>query len=147
VSKENNEIAPGSGPAAKRAGRPYKRLSLTMPSVDAAETGAALTTAPPAPSDPAPSAPSLEPAAGSNLVPAASLGPVRVMAYLSEAEAELLDQLWLSLRRHPQRPSKSDLLRAAFRSFHEQAADNPQFLSDILSERHDSTLVRQRRRR
>jgi hypothetical protein len=39
--------------------------------------------------------------------------PTRVLAYLTPEEAELLDEVWLELRRQPSRPSKSDILRAA----------------------------------
>ena len=65
---------------------------------------------------------------------------VRVMAYLSEEEADLLDSLWISLRRHEMRPSKSDILRAALTT----AALDTEKLTDAMSQQRSSTLSRQR---
>ena len=65
---------------------------------------------------------------------------VRVMAYLSEEEADLLDSLWLKLRRHEARPSKSDILRAALTA----AARDLDVLTDSISQQRISTLSRQR---
>jgi hypothetical protein len=65
---------------------------------------------------------------------------VRVMAYLSESEAHALDETWLRLRKHPARPSKSDILRAALTL----ALSEPDALADVLSQQHTSTLSRQR---
>lgn len=65
---------------------------------------------------------------------------VRVMAYLSEEEAELLDALWLSFRRHEKRPSKSDILRAALTT----AAQDKEELTDAMSKQRSGTLSRQR---
>jgi hypothetical protein len=77
--------------------------------------------------------PSPQPEAGQQKV-------VRVMAYLTEEEGDLLDRTWLQLRRMPTRPSKSDVLRAALTL----AASRPEELGAALSQQRVSTLSRQR---
>ena len=65
---------------------------------------------------------------------------VRVMAYLTQEEGEVLDELWYRCRRLPARPSKSDILRAAFTL----AATDFDRLSAELSLQRISTQSRQR---
>lgn len=65
---------------------------------------------------------------------------VRVMAYLSTPEAALLDDLWMQFRRSPQKPSKSDILRAALTL----ASTRPEELTVTLSQQQTNTLSRQR---
>lgn len=110
------------------ADKPHKRLSLTQPSAPATVTppdqGTSVAIAAPLPA-------ATEP----EIVRA-----VRVMAYLTPDEADLLDALWLSLRRNPARPSKSDILRAALRL----AGASPDELTATLAQQQDGTLIRQR---
>jgi len=77
----------------------------------------------------------------SNEATAASV--VRVMAYLAPDEAVALDDLWMKVRRLPTRPSKSDILRAAFLL----AVEKEEELTNILSQQHNNTLSRQRARK
>lgn len=65
---------------------------------------------------------------------------VRVMSYLTEEEAHLLDELWLQFRRLPQRPSKSDIMRAAL----SLAGRDQEALIDVITSQQISTLTRQR---
>ena len=65
---------------------------------------------------------------------------VRVMAYLSSEEAELLDDLWMQGRKLAQKPSKSDILRAAL----SLAAVSQEDLTAMLSKQRNNTLSRQR---
>lgn len=65
---------------------------------------------------------------------------VRVMAYLSEDEAETLDNLWMAARRSGTRSSKSDILRASLRF----SADHVNELNIILSQQHTNTVSRHR---
>jgi hypothetical protein len=65
---------------------------------------------------------------------------VRVMSYLTEEEAGLLDELWLQFRRLPQRPSKSDIMRAALAL----AGQDREALIDVITSQQVSTLTRQR---
>jgi hypothetical protein len=62
------------------------------------------------------------------------------MAYLSEPEAALLDDLWIQFRRSPQRPSKSDILRAALTL----ASTHTEELTVTISQQQTNTLSRQR---
>jgi hypothetical protein len=138
--------------AAKDA-RPHRRLSLTRPTLPAP---APVEEAPIAPPDNADSSPNDEAPLGkrdvtenreSNKVLAASsahadsIAPVvRVMAYLSAPEAALLDDLWMQYRRSPQKPSKSDILRAALTL----ASTHQDDLTATLSQQQTNTLSRQR---
>ncbi len=72
----------------------------------------------------------------------ASGAPTRVMAYLTEEEAQALEDVWLRLRRHPSRPSKSDLLRAGLTL----ALADVESVKNVLSQQGSSTLIRQRAR-
>lgn len=104
--------------------RPHKRLSITAPTAPAA-------------TDP-------EPTHDEARAPGQGRGgekaTVRVMAYLTEEEAEALDELWLKYRRRPEKPSKSDILRAAF----QMAQADPEGLTDTLAGMRDTTAARQR---
>jgi hypothetical protein len=62
------------------------------------------------------------------------------MAYLSQSEAALLDDLWMHYRRSPQKPSKSDILRAALTLASARAEE----LTATLSQQQTNTLSRQR---
>jgi hypothetical protein len=126
-----------SNPPTAKSARPHRRLSLTMPTAppEAAphqepaprpETAAI-------PESPAPQPPASE-------APASQSATVRVMAYLTEDEARVLDELWFSMRRDPARPSKSDILRASL----VLAAQDATRLSGALAQQQNSTLSRQR---
>jgi len=65
---------------------------------------------------------------------------VRVMAYLTEEEAQVLEELWFSMRRSSARASKSDILRAALLL----TAQDTEALTATLSQQQSSTLSRQR---
>jgi hypothetical protein len=69
---------------------------------------------------------------------------VRVMAYLTSSEGQLLEDLWLGFRRRssslPQKPSKSDILRAAL----VLAAADPDALTNAISRQQTNTLSRHR---
>ena len=69
-----------------------------------------------------------------------STSVVRVMAYLSEDEAQMLDDLWLAARRAGARSSKSDILRAALHVSSGHANE----LNNLLSQQHTNTLSRHR---
>lgn len=109
--------------------KPHRRMSLTTPTV-----------APPAASTPASDSTTSN---TNGTAVAAGDGVVRVMAYLSPEEAEVLDDLWFRLRRLPSRPSKSDLLRAALLL----AAQTEAQLTDVLTQQRTNTLSRQRARK
>jgi len=125
--------------------KPHRRLSLTMP-----------TQAPPlddeAAPGPADTSQALEDApsptrerqdqASSNTGTDAPPGEptARVMAYLTSEESRLLDELWITRRRQPTRPSKSDILRAALIL----ATQDEKNLDVVLSQQHVSTASRQR---
>lgn len=132
--------------ASDSTARPHRRLSLTLPttpnpssSESATEAAPADASVPAAASSPQDTAPSATNATDTNAA-AAPVATVRVMAYLTEDEARLLDDIWFSLRREPSRPSKSDILRAALAV----AAADRDHLSSALSEQQHSTLSRQR---
>ena len=108
--------------------KPHRRLSLTAATVPSAQPD------PEPVSTVAPDDPPLAP-----ITPEAA-EVSRVMAYMTTDEAEALDELWVKLRRHPARPSKSDILRAAFNL----ARTQPEALTDALSQQQSSTLSRQR---
>ncbi len=115
--------------------RPARRLALTQPTTPATPESELVTAAPtletPAPVAPTPSQAS---------TPAAA---VNVMVYLDPDEAEKLDDLWVRLRRHPRKPSKSDLLRAGLLVL---LAD-PDGLDIALSRLRTSTQARKDARR
>ena len=78
---------------------------------------------------------------GSLPVPKGERPPVvRVMAYLTLEEGEALDELWFRFRRLSCRPSKSDILRAAF-TLAQRDLDR---LTGELSEQRENTMLRQR---
>ena len=115
--------------------KPHRRMSLTQPSVEVApsvsiaETNAVGTIAETS------TEPTTELTAELTAEPA-----VRVMAYLDPNEADILDNIWVKVRRLPSRPSKSDILRAALLF----AANKEEEFSSILSQQQNSTLSRQR---
>ena len=133
-----------------KTARPHRRLSLTMPTEVAAVAPAL---------EPVETTP--EPEAVVEVVPPVATAPrvakprpveppvatggeepqtVRVMSYLTEDEAGLLDELWLQFRRTPQRPSKSDIMRAALAL----AGKDREALLDVITTQQISTLTRQR---
>ena len=113
--------------------RPHRRLSLTQPTQGGKGTA------------PEPSAvePPVAPPAKEPVKEAAPKGeaaaPVRMMAYLTQEEADALDDLIKAFPRP--RPSKSDVLRAALemgRSDPEGLKDAYRRLSDTTTSRRDS---------
>lgn len=65
------------------------------------------------------------------------------MAYLTPEEGQLLDDLWMTLRRSQTRASKSDILRAALTL----AGNQKEELRNVIANQHVSTLIRQRDRK
>lgn len=119
--------------------KPHRRLSLTQATVAPDSE----TTAPETISET--TAGGIPEGANEPAAPAALESPpddsvVRVMAYLTQNEARALDETWFHLRRHPSRPSKSDILRAALTV----ALAKPEVLTDTLAQQQNSTLSRQR---
>jgi hypothetical protein len=112
--------------------RPARRLSLTQPTAPLAAPESASGEIGALPAEtPLPTAPAAS-GAGS------STAALNVMVYLDPDEAEALDELWVSLRRHPRKPSKSDLLRAGLLAL---LAD-PESLDSALSRLRTSTQAR-----
>ena len=118
--------------------RPHRRLSLTQPTQISPNLDEKTALTAPNPEISAEKAALTAPKPA--LEPTGATPTVRVMAYLSGEEAQILDETWLKLRSHPTRPSKSDILRAACAL----AAQDFDTLTRILSEQHNSTLSRQR---
>lgn len=123
--------------------KPHRRLSITRPTLTAETTEVtkvaetALATPPTISENPA----SVAALPESDPAPEPSVEPtVRVMAYLTSSEAELLDDLWIELRRNSARASKSDILRAAL----VLAAHRKEELTVTLSNQQNSTVIRQR---
>lgn len=106
--------------------RPSRRLSLTQPTIPAPVAESAPV--------PTPEAPSVAP------TPAESTAAQKVMVYLDPDEAEALDALWIRMRRHPRKPSKSDLLRAGLLAL----LEDPDQVDSALSRLRTSTQARQR---
>ncbi len=127
----------------KTDSKPHRRLSLTLPTLPhptedipaTDETSSALTSwsdATPTQIEAAPSTPD-----------SPSPSSVRVMAYLTPEEGQLLDDLWMTLRRSQTRASKSDILRAALTL----AGNQKEELRNVIANQHVSTLIRQRDRK
>lgn len=126
-----------------KAARPHRRLSLTMPTEAPVAAPAEDTVETPVVEPETESAPAAKPARRAVAKPVATTEDaqtVRVMSYLTEDEAALLDELWLQFRRLPQRPSKSDIMRAALAL----GGQDRDALIDVITSQQVSTLTRQR---
>jgi hypothetical protein len=134
----NSKVLTDSPSKPKIGAKPHRRLSLTRSTIEAPTH--VFQVSPDA-------LPPIDEEATSNAAfsspPATVSGaPTRVMAYLTEEEAQALEDVWLRLRRHPSRPSKSDLLRAGL-SF---VLTDVESTKDVLTQQGSSTLIRQRAR-
>jgi hypothetical protein len=118
--------------------KPHRRLSLTLPTLPYPTTEETE----PQPSDEAAIDASLG-QQNSALESPLEVTSVRVMAYLTPGEAELLDDLWIALRRGNARASKSDILRAALTL----AGNQKEELASVIANQQVSTLIRQRGRK
>lgn len=109
--------------------RPHKRVLLMQPTAPPAATGYVREPAPAAPAVTQPLA--LTPIPSDPYAVAGETGrPVRVVAYLSAEESELLDQLWLKMRGYGVRPSKADIMRVALM----HATKFPEEISELVKE-------------
>ena len=131
--------------------RPHRRLSLTRPTLPATNSDEDVRTVPLVTAGSTPDTSAIEelPTKSSEkkkkqiektMPDDSAASVVRVMAYLSQSEAALLDDLWMQHRRSPQKPSKSDILRAAFTL----ASTLTDELTVTLSQQQTNTLSRQR---
>jgi len=133
--------------------RPHRRLSLTLPSTSPVDStisepveetlSTTETTDSPKPIQSTPKQRTPKPLKKTSEpieAPITEAETVRVMAYLTTEESQILDELWLLMRRKHGKVSKSDILRASLM----MANSNQELLNSTMSKQQINTSSRHR---